>query len=189
MNNIDWTVKCLSTPVITRHCKKCNKDTAFISSDCFRVNAQGKSLDVWLIYNCENCKTSWNSTILSRVRSKKIDSELLYRFHANDDYLAMMYGADKGILKRNSANIKAIEYEIIGECFDIDTPTVLQVHCDFPLDVKLSTILKDELKLSNAKLKQLLENGCIRSKHGDFSKEKLNGNNTVFFNIKSGQEV
>ena len=185
MRNMIWTINCLSTPMITHHCKKCNKSTEFISSDCFRVNAQGKYLDVWLIYNCGKCRTSWNSTILSRIHTNKIDSNLLHLFHENDASLAQVYGADKSILKKNGAEIKTIEYEVVGENFKINEPTVLQIHCKFPLGIKLSTILKNKLELSNAELKRLIDSGNINSKYGDLTKEKLQGDSIILFNTES----
>ncbi|MDT2390182.1 DUF1062 domain-containing protein, partial [Enterococcus avium] len=83
VRKVTWTVACLKTPTIIRHCKKCNEDTEFSCSERFRINAQGKYLDVWLIYNCKKCKTSWNSTILSRIHTNKLDSDLLalFRFY------------------------------------------------------------------------------------------------------------
>lgn len=36
-------------------CSKCGAKTRFRNTKKFRVNANGNKLDVWLIYQCENC--------------------------------------------------------------------------------------------------------------------------------------
>ena len=87
MKIVKWKGHCLSTPTIMRYCKRCHKDTEFICSDMFRVNAQKKNLDIWLTYNCKQCKTSWNATIFSRVNSNKIDDKILNLFLNNDQGL------------------------------------------------------------------------------------------------------
>ena len=90
-------------PIVIRHCKKCGTKSEFASSGLFRVNAQRKSLDVWLIYNCIKCKTTWNLTVKSRVAPGAIPAELLRGFHENNTDLAMIYATDKALIKRNGA--------------------------------------------------------------------------------------
>ena len=39
---------------------------AFVCSERFRVNAQKKSLDVWLNYRCDSCEDVWKFPLLER---------------------------------------------------------------------------------------------------------------------------
>ena len=67
MYEIVWKIECAGLPTAERHCKKCGAWRAFECSGCFRVNAQKRMLDVWLIYKCPECDDTWNMTVLSRV--------------------------------------------------------------------------------------------------------------------------
>jgi len=83
-------------PSRPRHCSKCKKTSRFVCSGKFRVNANGKHLDVWLIYRCERCNTTWNQEIFARVKPSRIDKELYQAFLNNDYELAMRYAGNDG---------------------------------------------------------------------------------------------
>ncbi len=78
-------------PASTRPCGKCGKQTDHICSGKFRVNANGKCLDVWLIYRCERCNNLWNMPIYSRVKPQSIPTELYQAFLENDEEVALEY--------------------------------------------------------------------------------------------------
>ena len=73
----------------------------FVNTGKFRVNANGKQVDVWLIYQCEKCRHTMNLTVYERVRPGKIPRELYQRFLENDEELAAAYGNDSSFLKKN----------------------------------------------------------------------------------------
>ena len=93
-------------PPVIRRCKKCGVNTEFEMSGLFRVNANKKNLDVWLIYKCIVCDSTWNLSIYTRISPQSVSPELLDGFHSNDPDMAIQYGADIALLKRNGANIK-----------------------------------------------------------------------------------
>lgn len=78
-----------------------------MNSGRFRVNANGKSVDVWLIYRCKKCKHSWNLTIYERTRPGKIPPDLFEAFAANDMETAQNYGRNIDFLKRNNAELQS----------------------------------------------------------------------------------
>ena len=90
---------------IYHHCGGCGKKREFVNSGKFRVNTNGKSVDVWLIYQCKNCKHSWNLTIYERTKPGRIPAELFEAFLENDHDTAMAYGRDIDFLKRNNAEL------------------------------------------------------------------------------------
>ena len=69
-------------------------------------NANGNSLDVWLIYRCKKCKHSWNLTIYNRTKPGKIPAKLFEAFQTNDAEIAAAYGRNIDFLKINNAEIK-----------------------------------------------------------------------------------
>ena len=53
---------------VIRNCPKCGRKTYFVNTKKFRVNANGNKLDVWLIYQCEECKHTLNISIYERQK-------------------------------------------------------------------------------------------------------------------------
>ena len=92
---------------VYHRCGGCGKKQEFVNSGKFRVNANGKSVDVSLIYRCKKCKHSWNLTIYERTKPGKIPTELFETFMENDDETAFAFGRDIGFLKRNNAEFSA----------------------------------------------------------------------------------
>lgn len=91
--------------VINRKCSGCGHEMSFINTKCFRVNANGNSVDVWLIYQCKKCKHTYNLPIYERIKPNKIPSELYEKFLENDEELAIWYGTNMEILKRSHSRI------------------------------------------------------------------------------------
>ena len=89
----------MSYAKIIRRCGGCKRKKAFVCSGKFRVNANGRRIDVWLIYRCEKCGHTLNVPIYARVRPERIEPELYERFLENDRELAMEYAGDRGFLK------------------------------------------------------------------------------------------
>ena len=90
-------------PRVMFRCGGCGKKQEFVNSGRFRVNANGKSVDVWLIYRCKKCKHSKNLTIYERTNPGRIPMELFECFMNNDMDAAMEYGRNIDFLKKNNA--------------------------------------------------------------------------------------
>ena len=73
-HRIKWLVVPKELPAVLRRCPKCGKKTEYENSGKFRVNANGSLLDIWLIYRCESCETSWNMAVYERIAAKDLDS-------------------------------------------------------------------------------------------------------------------
>ncbi|QRG66472.1 DUF1062 domain-containing protein [Brevibacillus choshinensis] len=80
----------------------------------FRVSAQRKYLDIWLIYKCSDCDCTWNMTIYSRINPKSIASEILEGFRSNDGELVKKYAMDTGLIQKNGAEAGLPKYKILG---------------------------------------------------------------------------
>lgn len=91
---------------IIHRCGGCGKKQEFVNSGKFRVNANGNSVDVWLIFRCKKCKHSWNLTIYERTKPKKIPADLFELFLGNDEATAYQYGNNIEFLKKNNAELK-----------------------------------------------------------------------------------
>lgn len=177
---IIWNVQYAAPPTVLRYCKKCGKKREFICSREFRVNAQQKALDIWLIYKCTQCNATWNSTIFSRVSPQRIGTGLLERFHRNDADLAMQYAMDHTLLHRNGAEMKLPSYEIVGEQVSLEQEVSISIQSRFLLPIKLSAILRTKLDISQREFEVLLTEDRIKSSTGqDLRKCRLSAPETV----------
>lgn len=109
-----WAIVPKTAPAIIRNCPGCRRKTAFHSSESFRINANGNKIDVWLIYRCQKCDSSWNLDIYTRISPGSLNRRLYERFQQNDRETALEYGCCKEILSRNRAETlwEQVEYEV-----------------------------------------------------------------------------
>lgn len=77
---------------LTRHCPRCNLSRRFASSGKFRVNAQKKRIDVWLIFRCTVCDDRWNWPVHERRPVGALDPAELDALMRNDPALAARHG-------------------------------------------------------------------------------------------------
>ncbi len=98
-----WKLVPEAVPTVRRNCSKCKEKREFINSMKFRVNANGKNVDVWLIYRCEKCSTTWNMSIFERSPVSAIPEEEYAGFQANDRLLAESYGRRMDLFVKNRA--------------------------------------------------------------------------------------
>lgn len=172
--HITWDIQYFDSPSVLRYCKKCGKKSEYICSGEFRVNAQQKALDIWLIYKCVHCNTTWNSTIYSRVSPQKLGTVLLEQFYKNDKNLATQYAMDSSLLQRNGAQIKMPGFQVAGEDVSLEKAVRVKIRSQYVLPLKVSSILRTKLGISQRKFDALLQNGRIQSDTGqDLKKCKL----------------
>ena len=111
----EYRIRPVSGYKILRGCPGCGGRSVYGSTGNFRVNANGRQVDVWLIYQCEKCGHTYNLAIYERVRPKEIPGEEYRSFLENDGQAALRWGTDKGVFARNRAEIdwEDISYEVI----------------------------------------------------------------------------
>lgn len=166
MHTITWVVEYSSPPAAVRYCSKCREKSDFISSGLFRVNAQQKLLDIWLVYRCAGCKTTWNMTILSRLRPKSIDATLLRRFMQNDAALARQYAMDAALLRQNGAEAQKAPFTVLGPTPAPGQSTRVIITSAYPLRERLSSILRQKLALSGSAFDAMAAGGTLRLEDG-----------------------
>ena len=146
---ITWEVKVNNTPLLIKKCSHCDSDR-FYCSDKFRMNAQKKNIDVWLIYRCVKCDNTCNLTLLSRSKPDLIDKTLFHSFSMNDKDTAWKYAFSTEMERKNNLRLDygSIEYEI-------------HIKCEFEFDLKLSSLIRRRFSLSANQVKRMFEDGII----------------------------
>ncbi|MFJ9151607.1 DUF1062 domain-containing protein [Streptomyces sp. NPDC102270] len=83
----DWVVIPTRLPLVLHRCHACASDR-FRANGKFRVNANHKLIDAWLLVLCTVCGDTAKLTVLERSHVRSVRPELLDRLHANDPGLA-----------------------------------------------------------------------------------------------------
>ena len=164
-----WEVQAKNTPLLKKKCNHCNSDK-FYCSDKFRLNAQKKNIDIWLIYRCVKCSNTYNMTVFSRIRTESISKEIFNKFSENNKEIAWEYAFSQEIRRKNSveADLESVEYEIlyhsfpVEELINIDNDMIsFQIQCPFDFNIRVSTVIRICLGLSSSKLNLLLDSGAV----------------------------
>lgn len=183
-----WEVKAKNTPLLKKKCNHCNSDR-FYCSDKFRLNAQKKNIDIWLIYRCVKCSNTYNMTVFSRIRTESVSKELFNKFSENNTEIAWEYAFSQEIRRKNNieADLESVEYEIlyntipVEDLIRMDGETIsFQIQSSFDFNVRVSTVIRICLGLSLSKLNLLLVSDTVYFNGKPLQKK---------FKIKNGDTV
>ncbi|MEV4036008.1 DUF1062 domain-containing protein [Streptomyces umbrinus] len=96
----DWVVMPTCLPLVLRRCHACASER-FRANGKFRVNANHKLIDAWLLALCTGCGETTKLTVLERTNVRSVRAELLDRLHDNDPGLAAELLQDPVVRRRN----------------------------------------------------------------------------------------
>lgn len=160
-----WEIKVKNTPTLKRKCNRCSCDR-FYCSNKFRINAQKKNIDVWLIYRCMECDSTYNLDILSRTKPELIDKELFEKFSSNSEEIAWKYAFSLETMRRNNIEFdsNSIEYEILHDHISINDILTMdnefvkfKIEASLEFGLKLSSVIRTCLGLSANQFNKMVE--------------------------------
>lgn len=97
---INWAVVPTCLPLVRRRCHACASQR-LRPSGRFRVNANHKLIDVWLLALCVACGVTAKLTVLERMTVRDIRPDVLDRLHDNDRGLTAELLQDPAVQRRN----------------------------------------------------------------------------------------
>ncbi|RKN37789.1 DUF1062 domain-containing protein [Streptomyces hoynatensis] len=98
---LPWVVRRTRLPLLSLRCVDCPSGSATTGEGRFRVNANGKLLDVWLLVRCTSCDRTSKLTVHERVPVRSLDPAELDGYHANDAALVASRLLDPLLAHRN----------------------------------------------------------------------------------------
>lgn len=167
LKKYQWELDPINLPIIRRNCPKCNEKSSYINTERFRVNANKSNIDVWLIYQCEKCKSTWNMTIYERIKPYDIDKYEYEKFLSNDKELAREYAFNLSIYNKNKAEVilEDVNYELIQKELEayyiIENELVIEIACKYPIELRVDKLLSDKLRVSRSQIKNMHKKGVI----------------------------
>lgn len=156
MQTLRWTLRVHTFPRLIRRCTRCG-GSFYETSGRFRVNANGKRLDVWLVCRCEACKAIWNLPVLTRIGRAALDPQDLRGYWDNDPAFALRYVFDPVFLARNHTSLDpgTLEFTRQGELPAAGDDAQIEVSCAYPLPLSCDRIAARCLGLSRSQIRRL----------------------------------
>ncbi len=171
LRKIEYEIVLKESFCIFRNCPKCGRKTHYINTKKFRINANGNKLDIWLIYQCLECKHTLNLTVYERRKATSIPKEEYHCFLDNDEQLAEMYGKNMQLFRANKADIDfdRLHYDLVKlhetmESSGLGEQMVITVMNPHRLKIHLEKQIAMVLGLSRNQVKSLLQKEEIEIK-------------------------
>ncbi|MET8907670.1 DUF1062 domain-containing protein [Micromonospora sp. NPDC004551] len=148
---LPWVVRRTRLPLLSLSCVDCRSGSATTGEGRFRVNANGKLLDVWLLVRCVSCDRTSKLPVHERASVRSIDPGELHGYHVNDPELVAARLLDPLLARRNHFTLDWTgAWRLDTPTERLDRPWPLQVAVAFadPVPVRPDRLIAQGLGLS-----------------------------------------
>ncbi len=164
---VTWRLRQTRLPGLRGRCAACAAAASrFDPTGRFRVNANGKTIDVWLLLRCQGCGQPRKLPVVDRSPVRSIDPALLRRYQDNDPGLVAEVLLAAPLQQRNRLTLDWEGAWIL----DADPipgwpgrPVTVGVELVAAIPVRPLRLVADGLGISRAAAQRLWADGRIRS--------------------------
>jgi hypothetical protein len=163
-----WVVRELGLPTIVKGCVSC-RSTRHRPTGKFRVNANGKLLDVWMLIWCERCGRTSKIGVHERIQVRALAGERLLMFENNDPAMVRQVAMDAALAGTAGYRLDwngtwALEtdlpfYELGGAD---PAPLEVVVRFELPAPIRVEKLLMAGFGLSRHAVRAMVGSGRIR---------------------------
>ncbi|MFG2999675.1 DUF1062 domain-containing protein [Streptomyces sp. NPDC048340] len=163
-----WVVMPTCLPIVLRRCHRCASGR-FRADGKFRVNANHKLLDAWLLALCTVCGDTTKVTVLERMNVRAVQPGLLNRMHHNDPGLAAELLQDPVLRRRNHIaldwdNAWRLDSGAPGQPHQPEGEAIeVSVRFAARIPVRPVRLISEGFGLSRAEVERLLTDGNLVS--------------------------
>jgi hypothetical protein len=162
----NWVVMPTCLPLVRRRCHSCASDR-FRANGKFRVNANHKVLDAWLLVLCTGCGDTAKLALLERMNVRSVRPELLDRLHDNDLGLTAELLQDPVVRRRNRIALDwddAWRLDTGGSDHLLDREVIdVSVRFEARIPVRPVRLIAEGCGLSRAEVERLITEGKLVS--------------------------
>jgi hypothetical protein len=163
-----WVIRELGLPAIVKACVSC-RSTRHRPTGKFRVNANGKLLDVWMLICCELCRRTSKIPVHERIHVRALESERLVMFENNDPAMVRHLTMDGPPAGRAAYQLDwngTWELETDMPFHDLEradpAPLEVVVRFELPAPVRIEKLLTAGFGLSRSAVRGMVDTGRIR---------------------------
>ena len=161
---VTWRLRRTRPPRILHRCSCRRGPAEFEPTGRFRVNANRKLLDVWLLLRCRACGQVLKATVLERTKVRSIAPALLDGYQRNDPALVEAAIAAPSFRRRNHLTLDFQgTWELRTEPLPSgEQPVTVEVEFLDPPAVRPAQLIAAGLGISRGRVERLLAAGAIR---------------------------
>jgi hypothetical protein len=163
-----WVVRALGLPAIVTACVSC-RSTRHHPTGKFRVNANGKLLDVWMLISCELCDRTSKIPVHERIHVRALDRERLLMFENNDPAMVRRLAMDTALAGKAAYRLDwsgtwALETDMPCPALERADPAPLEVVVRFelPAPIRVEKLLTAGFGLSRSAVRGMVDSGRLR---------------------------
>ncbi len=163
-----WVIRELSLPAIVRVCGAC-RSTRHHPTGKFRVNANGKLLDVWMLIGCDSCGRTSKLPIHERIHVQAVPHGRLLMFEGNDPALVRALAMDGALARKAACRLDwsgTWELETglpsCGPGPEDPAPLTVSIRFGLPVPIRVERLLTTGLGLSRPSVRAMVDSGRIR---------------------------
>ena len=153
MPSLLWRVVPLAVPVWSTPCSVCGAPD-LASTERFRVNANGRRLDIWLVYRCVACGARRKRSVHRRVSSRD-PRVTIDAYRADDAHLALATAFSFG------APASEIGYRVVRAALPEDGVVDVEIDQPWSVSVRIDRFLARELGWSRTEVQRAMSDGRI----------------------------
>ncbi|MFC7219268.1 DUF1062 domain-containing protein [Streptomyces polyrhachis] len=162
-----WAITPTRLPLVLRRCHGCASER-FRADGRFRVNANHKRLDAWLLVLCTGCGETAKLTVFERMNVRSVRPGLLTRLHGNDPALAAELLQDPAVRRRNRIALDwagAWRLDTGGSARSEGADEALEISVRFAarIPVRPVRVIAEGLGLPRAEVERLIVEGGLVS--------------------------
>ena len=163
-----WVIRELGLPAIVKACVSC-RSTRHHPTGKFRVNANGKLLDVWMLICCEQCGRTSKTPIHERVHVQALGSERLLMFENNDPAMVRDLALDGALARKTAYQLDwsgTWELETDMPSYELEredrAPLEVVIRFELPVPIRVDKLLTAGFSLSRSAVRGMVGAGRIR---------------------------
>lgn len=190
IRRVQWTVQPKTAPRPWLTCNRCHAVKPFVSSGKFRLNANGKQLDAWLVYRCADCENTWNRPVFERRNVKEIDPAALDSLQSNDRELARSIASDLRSLRGRSTRVEEfvdvdVRKKILIEGSEPWSAWEIVLSVPTPTPLRLDRLLCQELEVSRGHISKLAKDKrlCVAPERGHGLRRPITDETKIIINL------
>jgi hypothetical protein len=160
-----WTVRECGLPAVVRPCPDCS-GARHRPSGKFRLNANGKLLDVWLLLCCTSCGRTSKVPVHERVHVQALEHPRLLAYEANDPAAVRELAMSAPFAARHGYRLDwsgTWDLETDTPFYSPRDPAALNVLIRFelPVPIRVELLLMRGLGLSRGEVRRMVATGRI----------------------------
>lgn len=163
-----WVIRELGLPAIVKTCVSC-RSARHHPTGKFRVNANGKFLDVWMLICCELCGRTSKIPIHERIFVQALQRERLLKFENNDPAMVRDLAMDRALAGKAGYQLDWSGTWELETCMpscepgrEDPAPLKVIIRFELPVPIRVEKLLMAGFGLSRSAVKGMVDSGRIR---------------------------